>query len=298
MKGKRLKKYRKEMRQYQLNFGFREPYQALCDSEVLVDAERMRLDFAGRLKGVLGGEVKIMVSQCSMRHLYNAKQKNEALIAHAKNFERRRCGHHELEEPLDTHDCITECVGPSNKHRYVVVTQDPKTRAAMRQVPGVPIVYIAKSVMILEPMAEATEDAREREEKAKFRAGLKGRGNADAGQKRKRDDDEESAGQQDESAERQSGSSSQRQKKKRARGPKQPNPLSMKKSAKKQPSQAERKTTTKPSSADGQTEDSKADGSGSRGDEGGKRKRKRKPKTQGQGQEDGATPVEVDASTS
>jgi U3 small nucleolar RNA-associated protein 23 len=127
-----------------------------------------------------------------MRHLYATKD-NE-IINQAKTFERRRCGHHELEEPLSTLACLSESVDAkdsnTNKHRYVVASQDKAVRAHMRQIPGVPMIYINRSVMIMEPMAEASEDVRTKEERSKFRAGLKTRFPHSLLGKRDRDNDE------------------------------------------------------------------------------------------------------------
>lgn len=76
---------------------------------------------------------------------------DDALINFAKEkLERRRCNHHELEEPLSSLECISAVVDPkgshTNKHRYVVASQSPKVRAHMRTIAGVPNVYINKSV--------------------------------------------------------------------------------------------------------------------------------------------------------
>lgn len=167
-----------------------------------------------------------MITTCDMRHLYAAKPKNETLILQAKEYERRRCGHHELEEPLSTLECLSSVVDPkgsgSNKHRYVVASNEREVRQKMRSIPGVPLIYISKSVVLMEPMTNATEDYREKEEKSKFKMGLKGQRKPDAGEKRKREDDE---GQEDKSV----ATDAQAPKKRRQKGPKQPNPLSMKK---------------------------------------------------------------------
>ncbi|KAF2271978.1 uncharacterized protein EI97DRAFT_407197 [Westerdykella ornata] len=304
MRGKRAKKYRKLMHQYEIQFSFREPYQVLLDSAILQETAQKKIDLVGRLKGVLGGEVKPMITQCDMRHLYNAKPKDEQLILQAKTYERRRCGHHELEEPLSSLECISQCVDPkgsgTNKHRYVVATQDPKIRAALRKIPGVPLVYVSKSVVILEPMAQATEEQREREERAKFKMGLKGRrGGADANQKRKRDDEDEGAQEHGtESIAAESGGDARPQKKKRVKGPKGPNPLSVRKPKKRQADGPREGEAVKPKPAKTnetrQPDENATAASAAEGEELGKRKRKRKHKPKGDG---GAAPEE-DADTS
>lgn len=172
-----------------------------------------------------------MVTQCSIRHLYKAKDEPGVsyLVDKAKSYERRRCGHHpeEFPEPLSEKECLTSVVDPKgtkhNKNRYVVASQDLELRRNMRSVLGVPLVYINRSVMIMEPMAGATVDNREREEKGKFRAGLK-RGSGSL--KRKREDD-------DGEGQKENITEDVPKKKKKVKGPKGPNPLSIKKSKKK-----------------------------------------------------------------
>ncbi len=188
-----------------------------------------------------------VITQCSMRHLYGADPRAPHQIEDAKQYERRRCNHHTLDEPLTALECLSSVVDPkgskTNKHRYVVASQDRDVRSAMRQIPGVPLVYINRSVMIMEPMAGATEDLREKEERGKFRMGLKARGRSGSTLKRKREDDsgdesnEETQQQQPSVGETPApngagGLDLTKKMGKRTRGPKEPNPLSVRKSKK------------------------------------------------------------------
>ena len=174
-----------------------------------------------------------MITTCDMRHLYNAKPKLDALILQAKAYERRRCNHQDLSEPLSTLECLCSVVDPknslTNKHRYIVATNDPAVRARLRRVAGVPLIYISKSVVLLEPMASVTEEQRAREEKSKFKQGLKGQRQAGAGQKRKGVQSEEGAQGGDQSIVDGPAEDARPLKKRRQKGPKEPNPLSIKK---------------------------------------------------------------------
>jgi U3 small nucleolar RNA-associated protein 23 len=80
--------------------------------------------------------------------------------------------------------------------------------------------------MIMEPMAGATAENREREERQKFRDGIKG-GRGSGSMKRKRDDDKENG--KSEAA----NEAGVVKKPKKSNGPKGPNPLSVKKSKRK-----------------------------------------------------------------
>lgn len=226
------------MRQYEL-LGFRTPYQVLLDAQLIKDAAKSKLNLGKLLQGALGGaEIKPMITQCCIRHLYNLttstpdeQAEKDGWIEVAKAAERRRCGHHELEEPLSTLECLLSVVDPkgsgNNRHRYVVASQGPEVRGRMREIVGVPLIYLKRSVMILEPMAEATERARDREERDKIRAGLKG---SRGGVKRKREEDEErDVGTRDTQSGVKGDEVSETPRKKKVKGPKGPNPLSVKK---------------------------------------------------------------------
>ncbi|KAF2498424.1 hypothetical protein BU16DRAFT_293985 [Lophium mytilinum] len=231
MRGKRAKQYRKLMTQYQLGFGFRAPYQILLDADIIQTAAQLKMNFTGMLERTLQGEIKPMITQCCMRHLYEAKDEN--VIEHAKGFERRRCGHHTLEKPLTAMECLSEVIDPksslTNKHRYVVASQNPKMRAILRRIPGVPLIYINRSVMILEPIATATSDVRDQEERDKLKAGLKGRRGATEDAKRKREVEEDDAQVHRSSNSKATSDASKQPERKRRKGEKGPNPLSVKK---------------------------------------------------------------------
>lgn len=188
---------------------------------------------------MLGGQVKPMITTCDMRHLYAAKPKNETLILQAKEYERRRCNHQDLEEPLSTLECLSSVVDPkdshTNKNRYIVASNDVSVRKQMRRIAGVPLIYISKSVVLLEPMANASEEQREREEKSKFKLGLKGQRKSDVGGKRKRNTDGEDNELDVHSGTESATGEAKSSKKRRQKGPKEPNPLSIKKAKKDQP---------------------------------------------------------------
>ena len=212
-----------------------------------------------------------VITQCEIRRLYAKKDEpgiGEAIEV-AKSCERRRCGHHpdEYPEPLSTLECFQSVVDPKdtgeNKHRYVVASQNQDLRRMLREVRGVPLIYIKRSVMILEPMSDESVQLRAREERSKFRAELKSK----LGKRKRPEDGEDEAGE----GEKPDDATSKKKKSKRP-GPKGPNPLSVKK-AKKKP-QADRPKKTE------NVEVSNTENPA-------KRKRRRKNKTSGDGPDAG-----------
>lgn len=248
MRGKRAKQYRKLMHQYELAFNFRVPYQVLVDAEMIKDTTRFRMDLPHLLERTLHGEIKPMITQCSIRHLYTSTHEDRAeksqWIETAKKFERRRCGHHELEQPLSTHECLMSVVdgkeSGNNKHRYIVASQDAGLRAQLRKIAGVPLVYVSRSVMVMEPMAAKTEEVRNGQEAEKIRAGVRrGRPGQDSAPKRKRENEESGDEETEGGSDVPAAAAQPATKKPRNQGPKAPNPLSVRKAKKREEPRAD-----------------------------------------------------------
>lgn len=228
---------------------------------MIQDTDRFTMDLVGGLERILHGKVKpstqlqlgtghldgeltilhsLVITQCSIRHLYEltatSKNGKESLIGLAKQMERRRCNHHTLEKPLSTLECLASVIDPkhsnTNKNRYVIASQEEEVRRYCRGVKGVPLVYVKRSVMVMEPMADSSVSVKQGIDREKFRMGL--RDKADETRKRKRADDPShgDSGLADKfaaSGDDHEGEVERPIKKKRTRGPKGPNPLSIKK---------------------------------------------------------------------
>ncbi|WFD26802.1 hypothetical protein MNAN1_001789 [Malassezia nana] len=164
MRQKRAKSYRRLVHQYVLHYRFREPFQVLIDNTFAESLVRYQVQEPTRQLGqVLQGKVKPMITQCCMVALYDAEKEAEGeearrihdAIAQAKTWERRKCNHREAQTPSD---CLASVIGPTNQHRYILAADDAEVRRARRkQVPGLPILHYAQSVLILEPMSDVTE---------------------------------------------------------------------------------------------------------------------------------------------
>lgn len=131
-------------------------------------------------------------------------------------------------------ECMRSVIDPKtsgqNKHRYVVASQSQEVRRMLRGIRGVPLIYIKRSVMILEPMADESVQVRAREERSKFRAELK----SNLGKRQREGEDAADKGTSATEKDATNGDEAAKKKKKRRRGPgaKGPNPLSVKKKKK------------------------------------------------------------------
>lgn len=223
-------------------------------------------------------DIWIVITQCCMRHLYELSKSGDrqasAIIDRAKEFERRRCGHlpADYPEPLSAVDCIASVVDPKgsgrNKHRYVIASTDPDVREKVEGILGTPLVFVNKSVMIMAKMPENTQNERDREERLKLRDQIKKVG----GNKRKRDEEGE---------DRPTEGEDQATKKKKTfkKGPKEPNPLSVKKPKKKTEDNQSKPRKEEKTATDSNTATTNEIEANDATEPGAKRKRKRKHKS-------------------
>ncbi|CUS21735.1 LAQU0S03e09538g1_1 [Lachancea quebecensis] len=212
MRQKRAKSYRKQMLIYNHNFKFREPYQVLVDDQIVCDTYKASFDLVKGLQRTLQAEVKPMITQCCIQAIYETK--NQDAIELAKSFERRRCNHppKEAKPPIECLQSVVSVNG-NNKHRYVVASQDPSIRRKLRQIPGVPLIYMNRSVMVMEPLSKVSGNFSRAQEKEKLFKGL---------------NDPKYAGLPTEVKKEKTGNDTGVSTSKR-KGPKGPNPLSIKK---------------------------------------------------------------------
>ncbi|GAA6063722.1 hypothetical protein JCM10212_001833 [Sporobolomyces blumeae] len=240
MRQKRVKSYRKVMQLYCASFGFREPYQLLVDAAFLQACVQQKLDFFPRLQDVLQGAVKPMITQCCIQALYDAGPEGQDAVDVAKGFERRKCNHFKV-RPQD--ECMMAMAGDSNKNRYVIATQSSDLRSNLRKVPGTPIVYIARSVVLLESPSDQTMNKKKAMETAKLHAPaaelalLSGKPLPPPPTSDDERADEKGSGGEHEGGEGEPPA----KKKKKQRGPKGPNPLSVPKKKKVPPGEGGKK---------------------------------------------------------
>lgn len=197
---------------YKNTFKFRLPHQIICDESIIEETYTKKYNLLNNLNKILQPNIihsssgskhetdeetfnpkqtlKLFVTQCSMQHIYATN--NEQLIDFVKyNFERRRCNH-DYKDPKSSEDCIfsiTNITGNktdnerthdinnmvigTNKHKYIVCTQDIHLRRKLRRVPGVPIIHFMNSnVLLLEPISDKTKEYSMIFETVKLKQGL------------------------------------------------------------------------------------------------------------------------------
>ncbi|KAF9916908.1 hypothetical protein FBU30_001103 [Linnemannia zychae] len=279
MRLKRSKDYKRYMNMYCQTFHFRKPYQVLVDADFIQAALDQRMDLRSQIPKVLCDASKQMVTPCTMALLKSRGEDGSGAFLASKRFEKRRCKH---QEAVDEAICLSQIISDSNPHNYVVASQSKKLRSKFGQVPGVPLLYINRSNLILEPPSEATLTKSKQIESGKTHASSKelatlkavkvtgqGKVSIDSKAAKKVEEKQESKKQKRELM--------KAKLLKKRYGPKEPNPLSVKKKKKVAPAPLA-VTSEKKHKADGES----AEGAPEK-----KKRKRRKSKTASANQEAG-----------
>ncbi|KAJ1819916.1 hypothetical protein LPJ56_003548 [Coemansia sp. RSA 2599] len=226
MRSKRTKAYRKAMHFYQQTFGFREPYQVLVSPDFVLAAVGKKVDVKQAVQDALQGQIKFYITYCGICDVRKESEFQTQAIAMSKTFEKRRCMH---KEPVPGTQCIEELMGGENKNNYCVAAQNDQLRAKLRSIAGVPILHMQRNIVVLERMAQVAKEASEKQLKEKL-------GASTAEKKLLREIKKKAI--EEKLALRKS-------KPKKAKNPKNPNPLSVKKQAKRQQPKAPAPSSSK-----------------------------------------------------
>ncbi|GMM47326.1 rRNA-binding ribosome biosynthesis protein [Pichia kluyveri] len=221
MRQKRAKQYRKQMQVLRTAFKFKTPIQCLVDDSTVLESAKTSYDLIKGINSVVQMECKFLITQCCIQHLYDSN--NQLAVDLAKRMEKRRCGHKETLSSFECMKSITNVEG-ENKYRYLVVTQDENLRTSLRNIAGVPLVFLHRSVLVMEPLSKVTKRVVSAVERMKLTQGLN---SIDAG-KRSRDSDNEDG--EDGEGDDQNNENRPVKKGKKVKGV---NPLAMKKKQKK-----------------------------------------------------------------
>ncbi|KAJ3215825.1 Small subunit processome component [Clydaea vesicula] len=153
MRVKRQKQQKKIMAVYTNSFQFREPFQVLVDGTFLNAANLMNSNLEESIPRIFAAQVKLMTTNCVHVELKTLGYHYKVPASIAASMEKRKCNHYPPKSPAE---CFQGILGEENKFRYCVATQDKNLRSILRKIPGTPLIYINKSVMILEPTSPAT----------------------------------------------------------------------------------------------------------------------------------------------
>ena len=158
----RNKRNRKTLEFFRLVFGARPPYKVLVDGNFVAQAATMQQAdaFERLVQQLLGDTTFLHVTDCIVAELAALGAPAARALAAARTLSTIRCRHkHGHAVGMDPAACLAALVGATNASHYIVATQDVALRAAMRAVPGTPVLLYSKNVLVLEPPSAASRSA-------------------------------------------------------------------------------------------------------------------------------------------
>eukprot|EP00898_Chlorokybus_atmophyticus_P007613 jgi/Chlat1/7853/Chrsp66S07299 len=165
----RAKAVRRGVRFFRVCFGFREPYKALVDGTFLHHALSLPKVAALResLPKFLGATTKVFVTRCVTAELKALGTDYAGTAKAARVFEGAKCSH---DTPVPAAACIQSLVANGNPEHFFIASQDAALKQQLHKVPGVAIVSIQNGQLHLEAPSETQRKLANMSEAEKVRA--------------------------------------------------------------------------------------------------------------------------------
>ncbi|KAI9921272.1 hypothetical protein PsorP6_000691 [Peronosclerospora sorghi] len=160
----RTKGIRKALRQFHFLCGIKAPYKVLLDGNFIVMCIKMKVNVYERVPKhlqVKADDCVFYVPRAALDELQLLNETTKEAYEMAKSFKLvESCS--KVEENgsdkvvEDVAKAIQSIIGDKNERKFVVCTQDVNLRKALRLVPGVPLMYLNRSVVVFEEISRAT----------------------------------------------------------------------------------------------------------------------------------------------
>ncbi|TWW65562.1 rRNA-processing protein UTP23 homolog [Takifugu flavidus] len=155
MKIKRQKQAKKTISFYKYSFNLREPFQILIDGTFCQAALKNKIQIKEQLPKYLMGEVQLCTTTCAMKELECLGKELYGAKIILQKYQTRRCAH---TSPVPAAECLLSMLGGQNPHHYFIATQDRTLTTALKNIPGVPLLYIILNTIVLDKPSQRSLD--------------------------------------------------------------------------------------------------------------------------------------------
>ena len=169
MKGKKYKRSQNQVQNlYEKYYGIRKPYQIIVDAPFCIETMKIKVAPVEALTEVFGGSIKLMTTPCIQAELQRYDRLNDAGASFvARRFEIRRCQHDKGSKTGP--ECLKDLISSNNPHHYCIAAQDIELRKDLRKIPGVPLIFILRDTVLMEPPTEKCLEIAKKMEKKKLK---------------------------------------------------------------------------------------------------------------------------------
>uniref|UniRef100_A0A1I8Q2I1 rRNA-processing protein UTP23 homolog n=1 Tax=Stomoxys calcitrans TaxID=35570 RepID=A0A1I8Q2I1_STOCA len=152
MKITRNKKSHKTLMFFATHFQYHEPYQVLIDATFCQAALKNKVIIEEQLKKYFQSQVKLLTTQCIILEAEALGAPLTGATQIVKQFYVHKCGHEG--KPVTAAECIKQMTKDS---RYIVASQDRSLQESLRKVPGRCLLYLHKAAPVLEAPSDASK---------------------------------------------------------------------------------------------------------------------------------------------
>lgn len=162
----RAKHIRKALRLFHHLCGIRAPYKVLLDGNFIAMCLKMKVDLLERVpKFLQSDQCHFFVPRSAIRELELLGEEMKEAVKLCKHFS-------VVEDTIENSESVTDeilsIIGESNTSKYIVATQEVTLRSALRAVPGVPLMYLNRSVLVFEEISPATLNISRKNDRARM----------------------------------------------------------------------------------------------------------------------------------
>ena len=161
MRIKRKKHCDKYLAFYRNKFKIHEPYQIIVDLTFCQEALQNRVQIKDQLTRYLSGSFKLFNTSCILSEGKELGPKLHGAVVIAEKFETRNCGH---ERTIPANACLASLVKRGNEHGLFIATQDSELRDSLRKKPGIPLLHVNHNVIVLEKPSSASVQASDKQD--------------------------------------------------------------------------------------------------------------------------------------
>ena len=159
----RQKKYRKILKYYKINFKISAPFKVLLDGNFIHAALKNSVTLNEKIPKVLNDSTcDLLVPTIVLDELKKIGDPVKETLYQAETFKKHKYGKGDTPSEV-----ILDIIGQFNRNRFVVCTQDTELRHELQKIPGVPLIYMNKASIVIEPPSLTSKSELERREQKK-----------------------------------------------------------------------------------------------------------------------------------
>ncbi|KAH8305525.1 hypothetical protein KR018_002747 [Drosophila ironensis] len=152
MKISRFKKSHKTLVYFATNFDYREPYQVLIDATFCQAALQHKIGIDEQIRKYFQCPAKLLTTQCVILEAEALGAPLTGATSIVKRFHVHKCGHEG--KPVGAAECIKSM---TKDNRYIVASQDRLLQESLRKIPGRCLLYLHKATPVLEAPSKASK---------------------------------------------------------------------------------------------------------------------------------------------